>query len=229
LARGEPSVAAALLRRRLAEVGDNRLDCAALIELLGQAQIAVGEVSDAVARAEGLVELGEENGCPLIIGHGQRLLGMALATSDLRAAYTHLELALSAFTRAEVPYRAAQTRLAIARLVRGADVDLAVAEARSAFTALEDLGARRDADDAAALLRDLGVKAARTGPKNVGRLTQREQEVLSLLADGLSNPEISARLFVSRKTVEHHVARILAKLGLRSRAEAAVFVARSAP
>ncbi len=83
----------------------------------------------------------------------------------------------------------------------------------------EDLGAGRDADAAAALIRALGVKAARTGPKNAGRLTRREQEVLALLGEGLSNPEIAERLFLSRKTVEHHVARILSKLGLRGRAE----------
>lgn len=88
---------------------------------------------------------------------------------------------------------------------------------------------RRDADAAAALLRDFGIKAARTGPKNAGRLTCREQEVLTLLGEGLSNPEIAGRLFLSRKTVEHHVARILAKLGLRRQAEAAALAARGAP
>jgi DNA-binding NarL/FixJ family response regulator len=96
------------------------------------------------------------------------------------------------------------------------------------LSVFEDLGAGRDADAAAALLRDLGVKAARTGPKNVGLLTKREQEVLALLGEGLSNPEIAERLFLSRKTVEHHVARILSKLGLRGRAEAAALAARNA-
>jgi hypothetical protein len=65
---------------------------------------------------------------------------------------------------------------------------VAAAEARTALTVFEDLGAGRDADAAAALLRELGVKAARRGPKNIGRLTKREQEVLGLLGEGMSNP-----------------------------------------
>ena len=59
-------------------------------------------------------------------------------------------------------------------------------------------------------------------------MTKREAEVLDLLGYGLSNPEISDRLYISRKTVEHHVGNILAKLGLRSRGEAA-HAARSKP
>jgi DNA-binding CsgD family transcriptional regulator len=75
--------------------------------------------------------------------------------------------------------------------------------------------------------RSLGVKASRAGPKGFGVLTKREVEVLTLIGEGLSNREMAQRLFVTRKTIEHHVARVLAKLGLRSRAQAAAYAARN--
>jgi DNA-binding NarL/FixJ family response regulator len=101
-----------------------------------------------------------------------------------------------------------------------------VAEARAALATFEDLGASRDADVTAALLRGLGVKAARAGPRGIGALTKREREVLGLLGQGLSNPEIAQRLYLSRRTVEHHVAGVLSKLQVRSRAEAAAYAVR---
>ena len=58
-------------------------------------------------------------------------------------------------------------------------------------------------------------------------LTQREAEVLLLIAQGLSNREIADRLVISPKTAEHHVSQILSKIGARSRAEAAAFAAAS--
>jgi DNA-binding NarL/FixJ family response regulator len=151
-----------------------------------------------------------------------------LASTDVPAACRHLETALAAFAQAGIPYRTAQTRLLLAQLLGGNDREVTATEARTALSAFEDLGADHDADAAAALMRDLGVKAPRTGPKKVGRLTKREQEVLALLGERLSNPQIAERLFLSRKTVEHHVARILCRLGLRGRAEAAI-AARSTP
>ena len=103
--------------------------------------------------------------------------------------------------------------------------EVAIAEATAALEGFERLQAARDADAAAAVLRSLGGRVP-PGEKGRGVLTNREAEVLDLLGYGLSNAEISDRLFISRKTVEHHVGRVLSKLGLRSRAEAAAYAAR---
>ena len=101
-----------------------------------------------------------------------------------------------------------------------------MAEARAALEAFERLQSARDADAANAVLRSLGVRPT-TARQADGVLTRREEEVLDLLGHGLSNPQIAERLFISRKTVEHHVGNVLAKLGLRSRAEAAAYASRT--
>ncbi|MDQ3723170.1 MAG: helix-turn-helix transcriptional regulator, partial [Actinomycetota bacterium] len=60
-----------------------------------------------------------------------------------------------------------------------------------------------------------------------GELSAREREVLELLAEGMSNAQIARALFIAEKTAGHHVSSILAKLGVRNRAEAAAHAARA--
>jgi DNA-binding NarL/FixJ family response regulator len=133
--------------------------------------------------------------------------------------------ALAGFGRAKMPMEVAHSRLELANALLTDRPEVALAEARAALEAFERLHAARDADAAAAVLRSLGVRPAPAG-RNGGLLSKREAEVLELLGHGLSNPEISDRLFISRKTVEHHVGNVLSKLGLRSRGEATAYAAR---
>jgi DNA-binding CsgD family transcriptional regulator/tetratricopeptide (TPR) repeat protein len=100
------------------------------------------------------------------------------------------------------------------------------AAVQQSWAIFDQLGARVDAAIAAQRLRELGVHRIPRGPRpatraNPALLTQRELEVLALIAEGRPNREIAARLFLSPRTVGHHVSSILAKLGARTRAEAA--------
>jgi DNA-binding CsgD family transcriptional regulator len=97
---------------------------------------------------------------------------------------------------------------------------------REALTTLDNLGARAAAAAARRRMRDLGIKAIPRGPRPATRaapagLTAREQEVLALLSEGLPDLEISRRLFISERTVHHHVSAVLSKIGVSSRTAAA--------
>jgi two-component system, NarL family, response regulator LiaR len=67
------------------------------------------------------------------------------------------------------------------------------------------------------------VTVNHTGPRSDGGLTEREQEVLCLIADGLSNREIAKKIYISEKTVKTHVSNILGKLHLEDRTQAAIY------
>jgi hypothetical protein len=82
--------------------------------------------------------------------------GVPAAATDAAGARGHLEAALTVFTQAKIPYRAAQTRLSLAALLQQADPAVAAAEAGDALTVFEDLGAGRDAN---ALLHSCGNSA----------------------------------------------------------------------
>lgn len=223
LARGRGERAAAIVRRRLRSVGERCAERAALLELLLEVELASAPAT-AAARARQLAALAERAACEVVTARAERGLGrVAGSPADAR---THLERAIDAFGRLEMPFECARTRLLLAERLAEGDRAAAAGEARDALATLERLGAAAAADRAAALLRALGERAARGGRAARGELTRREREVLALLAEGLSNREIAERLFLSRKTVEHHVRAVLAKLGVASRAQAAAHAVR---
>jgi len=100
------------------------------------------------------------------------------------------------------------------------------ASLRDSLAELQRLGARTAAAVAARRLRELGARGLPRGPRettreNAFQLTQRETEVLELVAQGLRDADIAERLFLSEKTVNHHVSAILRKLGVSTRTQAA--------
>jgi DNA-binding CsgD family transcriptional regulator len=230
LARDEPAQAAATLKRRTSEVDERILDIAAPLELLVEAELAQGATDVAAARANRLAELGAGLGCDAIVARGQRAVGRVLtAAGDIVAAKPHLQSALAAFRRLQMPLEAGRTQLLLATALCDGDRDAAISEARSALAVFEDIGAAHHANAATALLRSQGIAATRSARRGMGgptTLTARELEVLRLVGEGLSNREMADRLCVTRKTVEHHVARVLSKLELRSRAAAAAYAVR---
>ncbi len=102
---------------------------------------------------------------------------------------------------------------------------------RQALAGLDALGATAAAAAARQRMRTFGIKSIPRGPRPAtrtapGGLTAREQEVLALLAQGLPDREISRQLFISERTVNHHVSAVLAKIGVTSRTAAAREAAR---
>lgn len=102
---------------------------------------------------------------------------------------------------------------------------------RRSVTELQELGAPRATARVARTLRERGIRSVSLGPRgstreNPAGLTKRELDVLALLGEGRRNREIAAQLFLSEKTVDHHVSAILRKLGVESRGQAVAEAAR---
>jgi DNA-binding NarL/FixJ family response regulator len=232
LARGEVALARDLLERATQGGSDEEVPTVGastmlgpLLALLVDVHLEQGNLDDAELTARRLGRIAEAQRGPYLraiaaLAKGQ--VCVATGNGDARAC---LHEALEGFARAQLPMELARTRLEMAHALSGRSPEVAIAEAKAALEDFERLKALRHADAAGALLRSLGAPI-RIGPKGIGALTRREAEVLQLIGAGLSNAEIGDRLYISRKTVEHHVGNVLSKLGLRNRAEAAAYATR---
>ena len=225
LARGEPLSAAGLLGERLDVVGRESLLAAPLLTRLVEAHLAAGSLDDARVAAAELERIAEVAERDRVVASALLARRRIAATEGAPEAESLIREALNGYAALWLRLDTAGARLELTRVLVRPDPDAAAEVARRAFSELESLGALREADEAAALIRELGGKV-RPGPRAAGLLTRREIEVLRLLGEGLTNVEIGKRLFISPKTVEHHVARIYRKLDVHSRSQAATYAAR---
>jgi ATP/maltotriose-dependent transcriptional regulator MalT len=224
VARGEHDLAVGVLRQAVRDFAGDRVRGAALLDVLVTAEIARGDLTAARDAVDELGAYAAAAGQPGL--HATAALATArLARAEGRTADARhaLEGGLRVVAGGHRPLVAAELHLALAELCVESDPALARAEARRAMDVFGPIGApQRFA--AQRVLAALGTPAPSTAMGDqLAALTPREREILPLLAQGLSNPEIAAHLVISTKTAEHHVGSILRKLHLRRRGEAAAF------
>ena len=204
LALDYPAVGADLVRLALAsgDIGRARDASAAVTEVAARNEVPW--MTGAALRCRGLIEDDAEilQAAAGACAGGSRPLGLALACEDAGAAF------------------ARQGRLDRARPLLD-----------QALGIYERLGAARDLARAEATLREAGIRRGRRGTRGrpqIGwaSLTPAEHAVAGLVAEGLSNPQIGERLYISRRTVQTHLAHMFAKLDIATRAQLAADVTR---
>jgi DNA-binding CsgD family transcriptional regulator len=144
----------------------------------------------------------------------------ALADEDAAARAARLETLLAAAEESPFRLEALWARLDLGLALVDAGDGRAAGELERAATLAQELGAATVEELAERALRSLGVRTWRRAAAGAP-LTEREQEVARLVAEGATNREIAQRLFLSPKTVERHVSNMFKKVGVRNRAELA--------
>ncbi|MGY1808266.1 AAA family ATPase [Blastococcus sp. SYSU D00669] len=222
LCRGDLARVAAVLEERIAADGGRLMRGEyelAVAPDLAEAYLGLGRRDDAAALAARHAALHRDSPVPGIRADVERLAGL-LATDDA-AADAAFERAHEALAAAADPFAAARTRLLHgARLRRAGRRVEARAQLDRAVEAFDGMGLDGWTRRARGELAATGLRARR-GPAAGEELTSQETRVALLVAQGLANKEVAAALFLSPKTVEHHVTSILRKRGLRSRAAVA--------
>ena len=189
-----------------------------------------GDAERSGAEAAAAFDLAARHAHPWHVGElawWQLKAGMPVADTTAAAEPWRLQLA-GRWREAAAAWQALDCPYEAARALLDSDDPSAVEEAHGIF---DRLGARPAAALAARRLRELGVRSIPRGRRpatraNPAGLTARELEVLRLVADGLPNHEIAGRLFLSPRTVDHHVSAVLGKLGVGRRSDVAAAAAR---
>lgn len=221
LGLGRPAAAIEQLQHLEAALAGLRLrdvDLSPAPELV-DALVRVGREDEARERAGRYAALAEAKGQPWALARSARAAGL-VAPDEL----VDEHFARAAALHAQTPdaFEAARTQLSYgSRLRRSRHRVASRSPLRAALATFEALGARPWADQAAAELAATGDTAVRRGAPAQDALTPQELQVARMLAGGRTTREAAAALFLSPKTVEHHLRHVYVKLGIRSRAELA--------
>jgi DNA-binding NarL/FixJ family response regulator len=221
LGAGDAAAAADGAAHYMRLLGQAMTERAPGLELLAEAHAAAGRGAEAVAAASELAAIAQAAGTDSLRGAARHAAGCAHVTAgELEEAREAFEDAVQLLGRAQLPFEAARARVALAQTLRELGREGAAQHelelARERFAAL---GAAAEERRAATSQVDRPVSERPV-------LSARESEVLGLVAEGLSNKEIATRLILSEHTVHRHVANILVKLRLSSRAAAAAYAAK---
>ena len=210
LAQGRPDTAVAMIRRALGESQDP-MSRARLLGPYVELALTAADTTAAHPAADELRGVAAEIGTPLLRAHAARAAGaVLLAERDTNGALVELRRAFNLYNELGVRYDAARTRLLLADACDAlGDHDTAEIESSAARAVLRSLGDERG--------------ALPPGDPLPRGLTQRELEVLRLLARGKTNRVIARELVVSEKTVASHVSHIFTKLDVTSRSAATAY------
>jgi ATP/maltotriose-dependent transcriptional regulator MalT len=216
LAQGKRDAALAAIRRACTEVTEP-LKRAALLPALIEIELAAGEVDEARSACANLGDVAEQYESAMltaIVAHAQG--AVALAEGDAATALASLRRAQRIWLELDAPYEVARSRELMARACSAlGDEEASALELDAARELFERLGAAPD--------------LARLSPADASHgLSERELEVLRLVASGKSNREIAATLVISEHTVARHLQNIYGKLGISSRAAATAFAFENA-
>jgi DNA-binding CsgD family transcriptional regulator/tetratricopeptide (TPR) repeat protein len=188
--------------------------------------LAAGEEGRAEQVTRAVADLAAAQQVPSLTGAALRCQGLLARDPELLVA------AVDAYERSPRALEPALAREdAAAALAAKGDPGTAGSLLQQARGTFEHLDAARDLARVDARLRDLGVRRGRRGRRrrpSIGweSLTPTERKIVDLVAEGLSNPQVGERLYVSRRTVQTHLAHVFAKLDVSSRAQLAVHATR---
>jgi LuxR family maltose regulon positive regulatory protein len=227
---GDASAAADLLEPVLRRVPTQNLTLRATpVELMVRAKAAADDPEAAAPHLEELRSIAEAVGTRPLHASVKLAEGLvAAAADDDEAARARLEDAVELLAASGAAFELARARLELARVLASLDrTSAAVREATLAVRRLDEIGAAGEAVRARELLAGLGARpVARRAAPGGQVLTTRELDVLRLVAEGLTDGGIAARLVLSKHTVHRHLQNAYARLGCSSRAAAVAEASR---